>query len=191
MTQPVKIALLGELRAGKDTVATLIAEHLEQKNANKKTVFLAFSEGIHKVINLVMPEVYELGKPRKYLQQIGQSMRQLKPTVWIDMLFNSEEYKKAVENGSHIIVTDVRQPNEAERLHKEGFVIIKVVADKEIRIQRVIESGDNFSPEMLEHETELILHRCPYDYLIDNSSDLVELERSISKILEEVLEIYG
>lgn len=188
---PLRIALLGELRAGKDTVANMIAEKIKHESVNTPVVFLAFADGIHKVINLVMPEVYKLGKPRRQLQHIGQSMRQLDKDVWVNMLFNSFEYRDSVARCHNIIVTDVRQPNEVERLHKEGFVVIKVIADKEIRIQRVLEAGDNFSPDMLEHETEKVLHECPYDYLIDNSSTIGDLERSISKIFEEVLEIYG
>jgi hypothetical protein len=187
-TQPVKIGILGEIRAGKDTVAQLIAHELEKVGNTKPTQFLAFADGIHKVIELTMPEVYVKGKPRKELQHIGQSLRQLKPDVWIDMLFNSIRYRIADDYGMNIIITDVRQPNEAQRLQEKGFKIIKVTASEEVRMQRAKDNGDNFSPEDFKHETELVIHQCPYDYLIDNSFCIDVLEERVLEILQEVVE---
>ncbi|MEH7117247.1 hypothetical protein V7128_07470 [Neobacillus vireti] len=185
--KPVKLALLGEIRAGKDTVAQIISHELNKLDTNNHVQFLAFANGIHKVIEQFFPDAYKQGKPRKHLQHIGQSFRELNPDIWVDMLFNSIPYQIAKEHKFHILVTDVRQPNEAKRLQEEGFKVIKITASKEVRIARMKAQGDNFNPEDLEHETEKVVHQCPYDYLIDNSFSIDVLEQRINGILKEVL----
>ena len=111
----------------------------------------------------------------------------LQPDVWINFLFNSVDYKEAINRECNIIVTDVRQPNEVKRLQDEGFTIIKVTASKEARINRAIANKDNFDESMFEHETEKVIQECPYDYLIDNSYSIDFLEMRVDEILEEVL----
>lgn len=182
----LKIGILGEIRAGKDTVSELI-EHEIRESGGKPTRFLAFSKGIHDVIQLTMPELYAKGKPRKALQDIGQELRKHKPDVWVDYLFNHGEFAWAEIARDNIILTDVRQPNEAIRLQEKGFKIIKVTASDEVRAERAIRAGDNFTPEMFKHETEIAVHSCPYDYLIDNSFSIDVLEERVRVILEEVL----
>lgn len=184
--KPVKIGILGEIRAGKDTVAQLLSHELSKASGNS-TEFFAFASGIHDVIRLTMPERYELGKPRHELQFIGQSLRQLKPDVWIDYLFKSHDFWLAEWLEKNIIVTDVRQPNEVKRLQEKGFKIIKVTASQEVRLQRAKDKGDNFDPKMFSHETEVVIKDCPYDYLIDNSFSIDALEQRLGEILREVL----
>jgi hypothetical protein len=184
----IKIGILGEIRAGKDTVSELLSYQIREMGSRKPTEFFAFATGIHDVIQLTMPELYQLGKPRQALQGIGQELRKHKPDVWIDYLFNSSAYGWAEVLGQNMIVTDVRQPNEAIRLQEKGFVIIKVTASPEVRIQRAKAVGDNFTPEMLNHETEKAIQLCPYDFLIDNSYSIDELKVRVREILEEVAE---
>ncbi|MGG4390519.1 hypothetical protein ABEU97_20515 [Priestia megaterium] len=186
-TKPVRIGILGEIRAGKDTVSQLIDYKLYKYNRDKVTNFMAFSTGIHEVLRLTMPEIYTKGKPRKELQHTGQALRELKPDVWIDFLFNSFTYRDAIYKEQNILVTDVRQPNEVKRLQEAGFTIIKVTASKEARINRAEANGDNFDVSMFDHETEKVIHECPYDYLIDNSYAIDFLEDRVDEILEEVL----
>jgi len=174
----VKIGILGEIRAGKDTVAEMLSVRL-----SGNTELFKFSDGIHEVINLTMPELYGLGKPRGALQTIGQAVREVKPDVWVDMLFNSTLFDLSESKGDNIIITDVRQPNEVSRLQDKGYTILKIVAEDGLRIERVLKSGDNFSDEMFAHETETLIHQSPYDYLINNSGTLQDLSNKLDEIL--------
>ena len=185
--QPVKIGILGEIRAGKDTVAQLITHQLKEINPYIPTEHFAFSGGIHTVINLTMPELYEQGKPRKALQLLGQAFRQVKADVWIDYLFNHQYFKWAKRSGYNILITDVRQPNEVIRLQEQGFKIIKVTASPEVRLERAKDQGDNFDESMFTHETELVIQSCKYDYLIDNSYSIDVLEDTVKEVLKEVI----
>ena len=83
----------------------------------------------------------------------------------------------------NIVVTDVRQPNEATELRKLGFTIIKVVAPEHIRLERILAAKDNFNEEELHHETELNVDRCVYDYCITNDGTLEELYREGDVVL--------
>lgn len=183
----IKIGILGEIRAGKDTVSELISHFLWKMGSDRPTEYFAFSKGIHDVIELTMPELYQEGKPRQALQHIGQELRKIKPDVWIEYLFNHDSFKYAERSEQNIIITDVRQPNEAIKLLEKGFHIIKVTASPEVRTARALANGDNFTTDMLNHETEKVISQCPYNYLIDNSYSIDSLEEKILNILKEVL----
>lgn len=185
--RPLKVALLGEIRAGKDTVAQIITDELAIIKPNKNTVSLAFANGIHEAIRLFFPEAYLIGKPRKHLQKIGQWFRELNPDIWVDRLFNSYDYRSAKQHGLNILITDVRQPNEAKRLMAEGFTVIKVVADFDVRVARAKAEGDSFDIEDFYHETETIIQQCDYSVLIDNSSTYEALENRVKEVIEEVV----
>lgn len=170
----VKIGILGEIRAGKDTVTELIIEELDGK-----ALTIAFSDGIHRVIKEHMPGLYEQGKPREALQEIGQVFRKYNSSVWIDKLFDSYSYNYAERHGLNVIVTDVRQLNEVERLKKEGFILVKVTAEPEVRRERALAAGDNFTEEMFEHETEKQVRQARAHCYIENSGTLEELRARV------------
>lgn len=180
---PVRIGLLGEMRAGKDTVGQMIADNLETY-----TFFNTFSSGIHEVIQEYLPDLYKEGKPRQALQQIGQLFRSFDQDVWINHLFKSEKFAGAYHTKQNIIVTDIRQPNEVKRLKELGFLIIKVTADKEVRYLRAVEAGDNFNTAMLQHETEELVNVCDFDISVDNSGTKGELEATVKQLIEDIKE---
>ena len=153
----MKIALLGKMRSGKDTVGEYLCDTHNCKR-------FAFGDEVKDVINTYFPKAFENGKPREHYQVIGQSFRKLNPNI-------------------NIVVTDVRQPNEATELRKRGFTIIKVVAPEHIRLERILAAKDNFNEEELHHETELNVDKCVYDYCITNDGTLEELYREVDVVL--------
>lgn len=178
-----KIGIIGEMRSGKDTVAKIIKELTKHEN---KTINFAFSEGIHVVLNMLMPEVYEEGKPRKELQEVGQFMRQIKPDVWIDYLFNTLGYEWANKRGYNMILTDVRQPNEVARLREQGYTILRVQAPVDVRVKRILEQGDAFEPSSLTHDTEKSVAFLSADYQITNDGSLEDLKDKVATFLDVV-----
>lgn len=180
----LKIGILGEIRAGKDTLASLIFSTISQQHTVNCNSF-TFSEGIHDVLKMITPHIYKDGKPRKALQTIGQAAREVDPDVWINYLFNAYKFKSSVQEPNTVtIVHDVRQPNEAKRLREMGFILIKVIACPEVRKQRAIEAGDNFNEGDLSHSTEIVLHDCPYDFLIENSLDMDNLQQQVDLFIK-------
>ncbi len=176
----MKIALVGKMRSGKDSVAKFFID-----NANAKQI--AFGDEIKKVAREYFPEIVAKGKPRKLYQVIGQIFRSFDPDIWVKGLDKNMRiaYVKGARN---FVVTDVRQLNEYEYLKREGFTVIKVEADDELRKERIAKSGDTFEPADFYHETETTVNDIPYDYLITNNTTLEDLNEQIQFIYDELKE---
>jgi len=173
------VAIVGKMRGGKDTVA----DYFRHKGNYAK---INFGDAIKKIVKEYFPNEYAKGKPRNLLQRVGQDFRKIDPLVWV----NEHEWQvallKLLGSNSNIVTSDLRQMNEYEYLKANGYVIIKVVADDEIRKARITESGDIFSEEDFYHETELATEAIPYDYLITNNGTYEELQEQIEKIYGEI-----
>lgn len=178
----LKIAVTGEMRSGKNLVSKMIID----LNDNRKIEEIRFAEGIENVIWSYFPEAIGEGrKPRKHYQIIGQSFRKLNPNIWIEWLEN--EYHVNVLIGRvNMIVTDLRQPNEEKWLRDNGFTIIKVETDKEIRIERIKAEGDISDLLDMEHETEINIRNLGYDYLLKNNGTITELENQVMEVLLDI-----
>lgn len=189
MSQPIKLALTGRMRSGKDATAAYLAEHYGFAR-------FAFGDGIREVCRDLFPDQFRNPdgserKPRALLQGVGQAMRAFDPDVWLTYCLDEIAFK--LENDeldgleSRVVITDLRQPNEYARLRAEGFVIIRVNASDETRIQRMIDAGDTFDDGTLTHETEQHVDSFAVDYEIDNNGSLAELYAQVDEIMAEVL----
>lgn len=178
----MKIALFGKMRSGKDTVAKILIEEYGFTR-------YGFGDGIGRVIKEYFPEAWAGGKPRGHYQFIGQQFRKLNEYVWIDYTLNTifEDGRPYRIFGKefNVVIADGRQLNEAKRLKEAGYLIVKVETPEELRIQRMKELGDVFSPEQLNHETELQVDMIEPDVLILNDGTLEELEEKVQKMLSE------
>lgn len=173
----MKIAFVGKMRSGKDTAGHyVISKHWAMQ--------LAFGDEIRQVIKTYFPHLLKGNKPRKVFQKIGQLFREIDKNVWVNRLHKT--YTVCQERGiEDFVITDVRQPNEVEYLKSQGFLIVKVETEEELRLERIKASGDDFSLEDLNHETELAVDSLPYDYLITNNTTLEDLYKQIDFILQE------
>ena len=167
----MKIALFGKIRSGKDTVGKIL---IDEYGFNR----VAFGDGIGEIITKYFPEAWEGGKPRRHYQFIGQQLRVLNEDVWINYLL-----KKAEVIEGNIVVTDGRQLNEAKRLKEEGYLIVRVTTNSDIRLARMKALGDVFNAEDLEHETELNVDLISTDVEIFNNGTLEELKDNIQNLV--------
>lgn len=175
----VKIALIGAMRSGKDTFAEPL---LEQGNI----CHLKFAGGIKRIIKQYFSEIAEQGKPRELYQQIGQCFRQLDPDVWVKDL--EEHYHMAIRcHAENFIITDVRQPNEAQWCRDNGFTLVRIHTPEEVRKQRIINCGDQFEPEQFYHETELYINSYSVDYNINGNCSKEELQQKAVELYEQLL----
>ncbi|QDQ14314.1 hypothetical protein [Streptomyces spectabilis] len=171
------IALIGRARSGKDSVgARLIARYGYTR--------LAFADplkdmaiGINPWISYDVPGFIKHGtirladliehvgwerakeeysEVRSTLQRIGQHMRSIDPDYWIDRLT-----KRLARTSGPIVVTDVRYPNEVDKLDRYGFRIVRIARPS-------IESTDA-------HESETALDKYVAPVTVTNSGTLDDL----------------
>lgn len=176
----MKVALVGKMRSGKDTVGRYFVD-------NEECVQVAFGDGIKQVARVYFPHIVAKGKPRRLYQRIGQVFREFDPYVWVNVL--DRTVTNHMEDGEqHFVVTDVRQMNEYIYLKANGYTIIKVETAEELRLERIKASGDEYTEEDLNHETELAVDGIPYDYLIDNNTTIEDLYQQIRFVIKEIKE---
>lgn len=187
-------AICGGLRSGKDTVGELLV-------TNHKFKRFAFGDPIKELCWKYFPERMEVGKDRALLQGIGQDLRGYDSDVWIRKTFeNVGSYFESlttksivyalngwgeIEDPVNIVITDLRQPNELEKLRANGFFIVRVNADVESRKRRAEASGDVFVSEDLQHDTESHFDSFIVDYELNNNGTLADLAHQVETMYLE------
>jgi dephospho-CoA kinase len=174
------------MRSGKDTLAEYAIENYDFTR-------FAFGDEIKRICGTLFPEQMKNGnKPRGLLQGVGQLMRQIDNDVWVNKCFKEIETEKLMcvtavgKDVVNPIIVDLRQPNEYQRCKSEGFIIIKVQCEDNIRLKRILEMNDKFDPKDLVHETELHIDKFECDYIISNNGDLKDLYNQFDTIMDIV-----
>lgn len=179
MNTPIVIGLTGKMRSGKDTVKEL----LENK---KRGCFYsaAYGDQLKKQYAEITGQSLSGKKDRKGLQTYGQAERAKNPTVWIDAI--QKRIQPYLDNGFNVVITDVRQANEVQHIRSLGGYVVKVHADEEIRVQRMLDKGDNFKMEDLQHETEAYVDEVQADFTVTNNGGLTELINQVDDMLQQI-----
>lgn len=180
----MKIAVCGRMRSGKDTIANRLVEEYGFKE-------FKFSLGINEIINKYFPEhAFSEKRPRKHQQFIGQGMRQLDKDVWVNYTLSYvEEYLAEHGGNADVVISDLRQENEARILRQNGFTIVNVYAFDDIRLQRIIDAGDVFAEETFCHETERSVDDIACDFWISNNDGIEEFECRIDNLIKSLKKI--
>ena len=180
----MKIAVCGRMRSGKDTLANRLVEEYGFKE-------FKFSQGINEIINKYFPEhAFSENRPRKHQQFIGQGMRQLDKDVWVNYTLSYvEEYLAEHGDNADVVISDLRQENEARILRQNGFTIVNVYAFDDIRLQRIIDAGDIFAEETFFHETEMSVDDIACDFWVSNNDGIEEFECRIDNLIKSLKKI--
>lgn len=117
----MKVGICGKMASGKTTLAKgFIEEGFE---------IVSMADGVKRVGR----EVFGMTmKDRHLLQQIGMKMREIRPTVWLDLLMKQSD---EVENA---VCDDIRFVNEATTLKENGWYLIKIDIDENLQRNRLI-----------------------------------------------------
>ncbi|ANY29224.1 putative deoxynucleoside monophosphate kinase [Bacillus phage PK16] len=183
----VKIAIAGEFRSGKSTVA----DYLDKKYGMAQ---FAFADELKCDFHKEYPDIPMVPKPRKGYQLYGQLKRYVHgEDYWINKCFDKIETIRQAAIGYNIltdieakfnpVITDLRQHNELERCREEGYHIIKIIAPEKVRTQRAVEAGDSFTHEEMNHETETYVRDMNADYTIVNKGSLEQLYDAVDVVM--------
>ena len=125
----MRIAFSGKICSGKTTAANIVESMLGCEATTKLSVASRVKE---LAIDLFGMEQ----KDRKLLQVLGQKMKEIDPDVWIRALI-----KQVNDCGDkHIVIDDLRFPNELRALRENGFIIIRLEIDPELQLKRIKET---------------------------------------------------
>lgn len=184
----MNVALISEAGGGKD----FLAEYAVNKYGYTR---YAFADDVKLIAELWFPHLYgdENNKNRALLQAIGTKFREIDEDVWIKSMFTAiddeasirKRYNEATEV---IVITDCRMPNEYQALKERGFTFIRVIADEEVRKQRLLDRGDKFTEKDMKHHTESFYSRFECDFAIINNGDASDTFRQLSDILDTLIE---
>ena len=170
----MKVFLLsGKAGSGKNEVATIIKENLEN------TVITAFSKYIKLyALEFTDWDGRDITKPREFLQGMGDKLRSIDENFLTDRLIQDfDVYRDTYEN---VIISDVRLPHEIE--------YIKSNCNEDVYAIRVnsIKNKRNLNDKEKAHHTELDLDNYDkFDFIIENNFDDT-LTENVKKVLEEI-----
>ena len=158
------VFLMGKQRSGKDTVADLLCEHFNFTKVSLASKLKEIAEDL-----FFMKE-----KDRKLLTELGQAMRGVRASVWIDYLLNSINNNDNSGERPRLVIPDVRFRNEYDTFKSLGGIPVHVYAPYEVRRDRA-GYHDGFEDDISENEE---LHNLA-KIKIDNSGTLPELFMSV------------
>ena len=172
--KPLKIALIGGARTGKDTIADYLI--------NKAGFFrLAFGDGLKDKLFSTFPDLPEEPKPRDAMILFGQACRQIDPLVWVKELHRTSRICE--KNGiANFVITDVRQQNEVDYCKANGYILVKVEASTVNQVTRASVFGEELDTN---NELDILaVNFTDYDYKIVNDGTLEELYSQVDKLIE-------
>lgn len=180
-----KIAITGKARSGK----TELSHYAWMLYGFKE---FDFSAVLKDEFHRLFPHIPRDPKPRAYYQKFGQWLREIDPDIWVKMTMAKvheycfEDSLNKVNHKPKVLVNGVRQPNEYQRLREEGFVIIRVNASDDLRIDRAIAEGDVFTEADLEHDTESHIDTFEVDYEINNVGTIGDMYDQFDAITRDI-----
>lgn len=177
----MRVAVVGKIRSGKTTVVNIIKGMLDESDS----IIIEFSDSLREATEVMYPATKGI-KDRERLIAVGQHMRKLDVDVWTNIV--EHKIRVAEEEGyANILVSSVRQPNEVEMLLRNGFDIIQVVSDEEIRIQRCVKAGDKFDKVSFNDYTETALDDYSFKYIIENDGSYSEFCDKVDEVIRKIV----
>lgn len=168
----MRIALCGEARSGKDTVASMFPDMLR----------LAFGDFMKHYYYKDNPHMVGKPKDREHMIEWSQPQVENDNLIWVRMLEKSilDREKAFPYRQDSWIITDLRQPHEETWCRENGFHIVRVHACEQRRHNRATRLGEPLGKDL------------PYwveaDFHIYNDGSLEDLQKSCNKLLQ-VLEV--
>lgn len=151
------ICIFGQMGAGKTTLANTLMEGINFSRG--VTQIAAFGDRLKQDAGRYMLPSKEWNK-RVIYQGYGQAMRELfGPDVWVNALDEYLDIHRGEARNYGVtvipIIHDGRQPNEYEWATAKDYLTVGVVADREKRVQRLLDRDGYDQSEYFGHETEI------------------------------------
>jgi hypothetical protein len=113
--------------------------------------------------------------PREIMQGVGEKMREIFPDIWVDTVFNATIPELEKQGYDCVVISDVRYPNEGDKVRSEGGVLVKVLRDA-----GGVSVGAGHSSETS------MRNYADFDFIIDNNATFEEYYEKLDKLMEAV-----
>lgn len=172
------IALAGKAGAGKSTAADLLVELGYEKRS--------FATPLKNIAATLWGEPGRTDRDK--LQKLGVAVREIDPDAWANLLVKScrcplMSTTPYSSPQPPVVVDDLRFPNEYWALKAEGFVIVRIGAEPNRRVDRLKANGKWQDERQLDHISELALDALVADHFIANDGTKDELYDSLVDII--------
>lgn len=174
------VGITGRAGAGKDYLASQL---IDTHTAFVRTSFASALRGeIEEVLGVDIPELYK--KPtdpdvRRLLQWWGTDFRRAEdPDYWVKRA--EEKAHSLAERGRVPVFTDVRFPNEADMIVRNGGLIVRVSARKSVRRRRL-------GTLPVDHPSETAMDDYPVTVKVSSNVDDTIYQLQVSSIAELAL----
>jgi hypothetical protein len=189
-----KIAITGKANTGKNTLAKLLYQEINEFDGSRPPFFywksIAFADPIKEIVEIMFPNckkdclygpsafrseaiagAFKDGKPLTYRQaliDIGTEVgRGYNDKIWLDN-FDHRYEQLLAKNLDLIVVTDVRFRNEFDHLKKKGFFQIRLYRETGMPlINHVSETNQNSIDDS------------EFDYVVFNNKSLDDLREEV------------
>lgn len=113
--------------------------------------------------------------PREIMMGVGEKMRQIFPDIWVDTVFYTTIPEWEAQGYDCFVISDVRYPNEADKIHAREGVVVKVN-----REGAGVTVGANHSSETAMREYK------GFDFIVDNNQSFEDYFKKIDALMEEI-----
>ena len=173
--KPTVILLSGKSGSGKDFVANIMKEKLEQKG--NKVLVTHYADLLKYILKTFFDwdgQKDEHG--RHLLQYVGTDViRRQNPNYWVD--FVKDIIIMFSNNWDYILIPDARFPNEITRMFCSNFRTIS------IRITR-LNYISKLTDEQQQHESETALDSYSFDYYMTNDGTLDGVTKEVDNFIK-------
>ena len=175
--KPTVILLSGKSGSGKDFIANIMKEKLEQKG--NKVLVTHYADLLKYILKTFFDwdgQKDEHG--RHLLQYVGTDViRRQNPNYWVD--FVKDIIIMFSNNWDYILIPDARFPNEITRMFCSNFRTIS------IRITR-LNYISKLTDEQQQHESETALDSYSFDYYMTNDGTLDGVTKEVDNFIKVI-----
>lgn len=171
--KPVRIAISGKMRSGKDTVANELVQRFGFVRAG-------FADKLKEVAKDLFG-VKETDKNRALLQMLGRRMCQVDDAVWLKYVIDR------IPMYQNVVIPDLRFPNEYHTLKGLGFVMVRIDIEPHVQQDRIRKTDPGMDMQLTFDESETALDeqwQWDWDIILDGAED-------VSAMLEQLLGFLG
>ena len=180
----LRLALVASSGSGKSTTAMLLKDAFSQRGLTVGTEKLAqpLYSLQHAYFNELAQVVDSRAQHQLLMEKIADNMRMIDPRSLIEHLF-----ARLQKNQAEIILTDDLRDKKTDwpALVEQGYVVIRILCDRETRRQR-LESRQDIQSQftsVLDEDIETI----NADLTLENNGDLAQLQQAVGELVERLL----